>query len=272
MRTSKSLQNKIKLISILHDKKIRMKENKFVLEGVRIIESALASNADIDFILYTKDILKNDRGKSIVNKCEENGIESFQVTGDVIASVSHVETSQGIAGVAFCKEDALSKIPLDKKNLTLIIMDSVQDPGNIGTIIRIGEASGADGIILSKGCVDIYNPKTTRASMGAIFNIPVIKVEDLKETLKMLKKQNIKIIATDVNAKKNYFDYDSHGKTAFLLGNEAQGLKSDLISLADVSIKIPIFGKSESLNVSTAASIIIYEHVRQNWKELVKHK
>ncbi|MBI5417631.1 RNA methyltransferase [Candidatus Poribacteria bacterium] len=263
MRTSKSLQNKMKLVNVLHDKKLRMRENKVVLEGIRIIETALDSDVGFDFVLYSKNLFNNDRGKQILEKCSKNGIECMQIPENSIPAISQVETSQGIIAVVFKNEFEISQLQLSKKNIFLIILDSIQDPGNVGTIIRVAEASGADGVIVSKGCVDIYNPKAIRSSMGAIFQIPVIHVDNLKDTLKLLNNENIQIIATDVKAKKNYFEHQYSEKMAVLLGNEANGLKSELISQANVSIKIPILGKSESLNVATAASIIIYEKVRQ---------
>ncbi len=268
MRISKTTQNKIKLTRILQDKKTRIKENKFVIEGIHIIESALNSGIEIDFLLFSKNFFKNEYGIKLINKSREKGIECIQVSDENISEISQVETSQGIVAVSECKSYAISQLPMNNKSLLLLILDAIQDPGNVGTIIRIAESSGAHGIILSKGCVDIYNPKTIRGSMGAIFNIPIIKVEDLKETIKIFKKNDIKIIATDNKAKENYFDHKFIGKIAFLLGNEAHGLKSDLISQADSSVKIPILGKSESLNVATAAGIIIFERIRQNWKNL----
>ena len=272
MRTSKSLQKKMKLVRVLHDKKTRNKEKKIILEGIRALESAVNSSIDFNFILYSKKLVNTPRGAKLLKKIDKLGVEHTMISNDNLLQIAQTETSQGVIAIAEQKEYVLSQIDLENKFCFLVLLDSVQDPGNVGTIIRTAEAAGANGVILSKGCVDVYNSKTIRSSMGAIFNIPVVKTQNLKDTVDFLKKKGVRIFATDVKAKEQHFNVRYSGKSAILLGNEAQGLKSDIISKADEKIKIPIMGKSESINVATAASVVIYERVRQNWKYLTRTK
>ncbi|MBI5206989.1 MAG: RNA methyltransferase [Candidatus Firestonebacteria bacterium] len=264
MRISKALKKKIKLVCALKDKKIRIKENKILLEGFNIIEKAMDAQLDFYFILYDKNILKNKHSKNILNKYIKDGIECIQIPHNLFSEISNIEISNGIIAVAERKEFSSTQLPLNKENSLLLILDTICDSKSIGLIILTALASGACGVIVTKGCVDIYNPKTIRSSMGAIFNIPVVKVANLNETITLLKKNNISIIAIDINAKKNYLSYQYKGKIALLLGNESNGLKSAHASKANEILTIPLSSSLKSFNAALAASVILYERLRQN--------
>lgn len=145
----------------------------------------------------------------------------------------------------------------------IVILDSIQDPGNMGTIIRTADAAGFRGIIISKGCVDPYNPKVLRTTMGSIFHIPLHLCDNLKKTLTEIKASNIRIYATHLKGSKNYYETDMTGNVAIIIGNEANGISNESQLMADELIRIPMPGKAESLNASVAAGLLMYESLRQ---------
>jgi TrmH family RNA methyltransferase len=146
-----------------------------------------------------------------------------------------------------------------------MVLEDLQDPGNLGTIMRTGEGAGIDGVILSKGCVDIYNPKTIRSTMGSLYRVPFLYVEDLAQTIADLKAKGITFYAAHLKGERFYdeFDFTKEGGCAFLIGNEGNGLKDETADLADTYLKIPMEGKLESLNAAVASSILMYEVYRQ---------
>lgn len=145
----------------------------------------------------------------------------------------------------------------------LMILDNLQDPGNLGTIFRTAEAAGVTGIIMSRDCVDIYNPKTIRSTMGALYRMPFVYVEDLRETIHTLKEKSIKSYAAHLDGKNTYDKEDYRQGTAFLIGNEGNGLREEIAQCADTWIRIPMCGQVESLNAAVAATVLMFEVSRQ---------
>ena len=250
------MNEKLRLVRTLLEKRnARSKEQRFVVEGPHLIEEA---GDKINFIVYCEKL-------PVVEKLEEEGVPSYKVSKEQFAELSDVETPQGVLGVV--RQFDYQFRDLIKEDKTLIVFCvGVQDPGNLGTIIRSADAFGASGVILSKGTVDLYNPKVVRSTMGAIFHLPIFLTEDDKETIKHLKQKNVKIFATDASAKKDCFAADLKGAAAVLVGNEGAGLPEDIIDLADEIIKIPMPGKAESLNVGVSTAIVLYEALRQRIK------
>ena len=143
-----------------------------------------------------------------------------------------------------------------------VLCDSVRDPGNLGTIIRTADSVGLNQILISKGTTDPYNSKVIRSTMGAIFRVKIVEWEDLKQTLKRLQENNFKVMVTDLGTDKSIYDIKLQ-KNVIVIGNEANGVSKEIQDLADQRVKIPMLGKTESLNASVAASIMIYEYVRE---------
>jgi TrmH family RNA methyltransferase len=247
------MNQKLKLINNLLEKRsARRKEGKFVIEGPHLIEEA---GDKLNFIVYCEKL-------PIVKKLEDEGVPAYKVSKEQFAELSGVEAPQGVLGVV--REFGYQFRDVLKADKTLIVFCvGVQDPGNLGTIIRSADAFGASGIILSKGTVDLYNPKVARSTMGSLFHLPIITTEDEKETIGHLKEKNVKIVATEASAKLNCFNSDLKGPTAFLIGNEGAGLSKEMIGLADESVSIPMVGKSESLNAGVSVSVLLYEASRQ---------
>jgi TrmH family RNA methyltransferase len=182
-----------------------------------------------------------------------------RVSQKVFKSITDLTTPQGI--LAIVEKNDMSSI--DYKQNFFLILDDIQDPGNIGTILRTADSINIKQIIVSSKTADVYNPKVVRSTMGAIFRVKVIVKEDLEKTVKELKKHKIKVLATDLKTDESIYDIN-YNKTAVIIGNESKGVSEKLLNISDGRIKIPMTGKTESLNAAVASSIIMYEKLRQD--------
>lgn len=181
------------------------------------------------------------------------------VTEKVFSGITDVTNPQGILAV-IGKNTDINEI--DYNQNLFLVLDNIQDPGNMGTILRTADSINLKQIIVSKGTADCYNPKVVRSTMGAIFRVKVIECEDLKKVVKEMKKRKIKVYATDLQTDKSIYDVD-YKKSAIVIGNEANGVSKEVLEIADEKIRIPMIGKTESLNAAVATGIILYEVVRK---------
>ena len=251
------LSNENKLVKDtlkLKMKKYRDAENKYVIEGIRFIEEAIKEER-VQYIIYSSKLYET-KG---YDRVFDNTIEKYEVEDEVLKKICDTENPQGICAVVEKKMWDIKDI----KNNFVIVSDGIQDPGNLGTIIRTCDAAGAGGIVIIKGSVDVYSGKTLRSTMGSIFHLPVIFYDDFKSFAEDFRNEGYTIYASDIKASKYIYDCSFDKKTAVVIGNEANGILDEHIACSDISIKIPMPGRAESLNASTAASIIIYEVVRQ---------
>ncbi|MDP4179660.1 MAG: 23S rRNA (guanosine(2251)-2'-O)-methyltransferase RlmB [Bacillota bacterium] len=251
----------IKEIKSLEKRKYRQELGLFIAEGVRFVEEALKENANIKEIIVSETLFKNDMGKDILTLINSKGINYYTVSEKIFNEISGTQTPQGIMAVVEIKEFTLEDIISGANRI--IILESLQDPGNMGTIIRTADASGMTGIILSKGCVDIYNQKVLRSTMGSIFHLPIHQTEDLNKTLEALRSKGIRTYAAHLNGTINYYDMNEYDNIAIIIGNEGNGISNETADSADILVKIPMHGKAESLNASVAAGILMYEIVRK---------
>ena len=275
-----------KHIKALGRKNYREKYKEFVIEGVRLLKEALQSHAPIKAVLVSESFLKNDQNRAFLDKLlmdvnrhrydnQDNHTthhpppttHSIYTCNDrMFKEMTHTETPQGILAVAAVQSRSLKDITEDHRPF-FVYCDAVQDPGNMGTIIRTADAAGADAVIVSGGCADIYNPKTVRSTMGSLFHLPVIKVEDSRAALSDLKERGLKVIAGHLCATaKNHFEVDMKRGLVLVIGNEANGVSKPIVELSDYIVKIPILGRAESLNAGIASGILMYEIVRQRMK------
>ncbi|MDY2736654.1 TrmH family RNA methyltransferase, partial [Intestinibacter sp.] len=195
--------------------------------------------------------------KSFLNLLENKGIKIYKATNKIFLEMVDTENTQGILGVLKYKEkDLVNNINGDHQ--FVLILDRIQDPGNMGTIIRTADSAGVDAIILLKGCVDIYNPKVIRSTMGSIFDMNIIHATQ-DEAVDFLKENDFNIVSSYLQTDNYYHETNYEGKIALVIGNEANGINDDLISKSDKLIKIPIYGKAESLNAAISAAILMYE-------------
>nr|WP_282580163.1 23S rRNA (guanosine(2251)-2'-O)-methyltransferase RlmB [Natroniella sulfidigena] len=245
----------------MYQKKYRRQEDKFVLEGVRIIEEALQEQVGLETIFYSDYLLRNKRGQELLDELEDSQIELIKLTDDLLQQVADTVSPQGI--LAIVKKVNYDQQILSGSNRLLLIVDRVQDPGNLGTIIRTADAAGVDGVITTKGTVSLYNQKTIRATMGSLFRVPILREDNLDKLIEDLKDEQIRLIVADLAGEDYHFNVDYNNSTAIIVGNEGVGPREELLAAADKKIKIPLAGKAESLNVAMATGIIIYEAVRQ---------
>lgn len=248
----------VKNIRKLKDKKYREIENKYMIEGIKLIEEAVEEKADIDTIIVCENCVENNtiEQKLLYEIAKYNCV---YVDEKVFNAISEVSNPQGILAVVK-KENKEENINFNED--IIVVLDGIQDPGNLGTILRTVDSCGLSQIILSGKTADAYNPKVVRSTMGAIFRVNVIISEDLPKTLKELKKHKFKVLATSLETKNSIYDID-YSKKAIVIGNEANGVSKEVLELADEKAKIPMLGKTESLNASVATSVILYEYVRR---------
>lgn len=238
--------DKVKAWRKLHQRKGRKQTQAFLGEGYHLLEEAWKSSQQI---------------KEIIAEAEAelpewtSGIPVERVSKEVFRRISQTQTPQGIAAVIQMSKEK------EVRGDRLILLDRIQDPGNLGTIIRTADAAGMDGIVLGKGTADIYNDKVVRATQGSLFHLPFYEA-DLKEEVALLQQKGYEIWATALEDAMYYYDAEVPEKVALILGNEGAGVEPELIGQANKRISIPIYGKAESLNVSIAAGILMY-HLRQ---------
>lgn len=248
--TSKD-NSKIKEIKKLKEKKYR--KTAFIVEGIKMLKEAISEKAEIDTIIIREDTELDFKLDSELEK------KVIYVTKNVFETISDVVSPQGVLVVINKKIDD-NKI---NQNADYILaLDGIQDPGNLGTIIRTADSANIKQILVSKDTVDSYSPKVVRSTMGAIYRVKIIECEDLVKTLKSLQTNGFEIVTTDLHTDKSIYDMN-YNKKIVIIGNEANGVTKEIRELSDYRVKIPMLGKTESLNAAVATGIMIYEYVRQ---------
>lgn len=251
---------KVKQVVLWQTKaKERRKDGVFLAEGFKMYEEAPESRI-VEVYLSEGAEQKAQDNTLIWKKLKQTGYET--VSQEVFERMSDTQTPQGILTVLRQQKYDL-KTMLESPNPLLVVLENLQDPGNLGTIIRTGEGAGITGVIMSGNTVDIFNPKTIRSSMGSIYRVPFVYVEDMNETLSCLHKCGIHTYAAHLKGEAYYDSFSFQEPTAFLIGNEGNGLTVDTANAADFYLKIPMEGQVESLNAAIATSLLVYEAHRQ---------
>lgn len=237
--------------------KQRREQGLFVLEGARLVFDVLNSFYEVKYFLITESAY--DKYKPQSDKIIAISSQSYFITDDLSAKISETQSSQGVYAVCKMKSELDFEIKTDSK---VIALDNVQDPGNLGTIVRTAEALGIDSIIVGGGC-DIYNPKVLRASMGSMLRTNLIKTDCLPDYLLMLKSKGCIIYGTSPSSDAvPITDIDFSNGGVCVIGNEANGISDDVAGICHSLVTIPMLGKAESLNASCAASITMWEMLR----------
>ena len=247
---SSKANEQIKHIKKLFQKKYREEYSEFVIEGIKIVKEALAEKVNL------KSIYINEQNKDEILR-EIPEIEKMNISiveNSVFSDISDVVNPQGI--IAIVEKASSNKISYDEK--IFLILDGISDPGNMGTIIRTADSLNMKQIIVSKNTLDIYNPKVVRSTMGAIFRVNVIYVEDLVKEVENLKSRGIKVYSTDLRTDKSIYSIN-YENSAIVIGNESNGVSKEVLDASSDRIKIPMNGKTESLNAAVATSIVLYE-------------
>lgn len=260
MITSLSNKSVKEVVQLSQKAKERNKQDLFVVEGIKMFREAPADR-------IRKVYIARGAEKEICNQYREklSGLSCEIVADDVFAKMSDTKTPQGILCLLEQYHYQMERLMAqkEKKQLLFILLEDIQDPGNLGTIVRTGEGAGVDGIIMSSRTADIYNPKTIRSTMGSVYRVPFVYTQDISETMKTLQNQGVCVYAAHLGGNRYYDEYDYKKHTAFLIGNEGNGLKEDTAKWADAYLKIPMEGRVESLNAAVAASVLMYEAYRQ---------
>lgn len=250
----------IKHIKKLKEKKYREEYHEFIVEGIKMIEEALNEGAKIKSVVICDDCKSQGAIPSEL-MYEIAKLNCIYVAEKVFNTITDVINPQGI--MAIIEKPQAEENTIDFSQNVSLLLDNIQDPGNMGTILRTADSLNMKQIIVSKGTADIYNLKVVRSTMGAIFRVKVIEVDDLGKVIKEMKKHKIKVYATDLQTDKSIYDVD-YSKSAIVIGNEANGVSSKVLEESTERIKIPMIGKTESLNAAVATSIILYEAFRKN--------
>ncbi|SDW74160.1 RNA methyltransferase, TrmH family [Lachnospiraceae bacterium KHCPX20] len=254
--------------------KSRRQEKLFVAEGERIISETPFSLLRELYVCdtYQKQEAVNrahsrmqEKLEAVMEKAKEKGILEV-VTEDVFAEMSDTEHPQGVLAVieqpSYQLKDLMTDAPL------IMILEDIQDPGNLGTIFRTAEGAGVSGIIMSRGTVDLFSPKVVRSTMGSIYRMPFLVAEDLPEMIRSIKGEGVRLYAAHLEGKKYHDGFAYTGPSGFMIGNEGNGLSRELTDYADDLLRIPMGGQLESLNAAMAAGILMYEANRQRRKDL----
>lgn len=255
MITSATNQRVKNLINLIQKAKVRREQDVFITEGIKMFLEADLQR--IREVYVSQTFYEKGSAKEKLEQC------NYEVLSDeVFKKVSDTQTPQGILCVMKQYHYRLEDL-FQKQDPLLLILEDIQDPGNLGTMVRTAEGAGVDGIIMSKKTVDIYNPKTIRSTMGSVYRMPFLYVEDLLEVMQQLRERGVSLYAAHLKGKQFYHQIDYTGATAFLIGNEGNGLKEETAQAADVYMKIPMQGQVESLNAAVASVILMYEAARQ---------
>lgn len=251
----------VKDINKLKKRRNRWKEKKYIIEGFKIVEEAIDENVKFDYIIFSEDILNTSQYYNIIDKINEN-ITVIEVSNEIFLELSDTETPQGILAVLGFENNIYESLELNDEKATYIYLDGIQDPGNLGTIIRSADAFNINGIILGDGCVDPYNLKVVRSTMGSIFRVPIYPCNEEICNLTLLKENGFNVVSLDLRGSDLKEEPLKSDKNIFIIGNESNGVSDCLLEASNVRIKIPMPGKAESLNAGVAASIIMYEAMK----------
>lgn len=255
MITAAGNQRVKNLVNLIQKAKARREQDVFITEGIKMFLEA--DTEKIKEVYVSRSFYEKGTAREKIEQC------NYEILSDeLFKKVSDTQTPQGVLCVLEQYHYGLEDL-FQKENPLFLILEDIQDPGNLGTMVRTAEGAGVDGIIMTKGTVDIYNPKTIRSTMGSVYRMPFIYTDDLLSVMKQLQARKVKLYAAHLKGNQFYHQMDFKGATAFLIGNEGNGLKDETAAAADAYMKIPMEGKVESLNAAVASVILMYEAARQ---------
>jgi TrmH family RNA methyltransferase len=246
---------RVKYVRSLRRRSVRHRERLFIAEGLRLVEEMNEAGLEPAFVFYTEDFAAKVRGRSLVEALAASNADVVPVSERVMQAVADTKSPQGIlAVVPFPQIGA-------RDSSFIVVLDRLRDPGNVGTILRSAEASGAEMVISAKGTVDVFSPKVVRAAMGAHFRLPILYDRTWDEIRTQL--AGTHVLLAEASGESAYYDVDWTRPSALIVGEEAYGLGREARELATGSLSIPMQGGAESLNVAVATSIILFEAARQ---------
>ncbi|HRW58670.1 MAG TPA: RNA methyltransferase [Chlamydiales bacterium] len=260
-----SMQNPwVKKISKLRKRREREISNTFLIEGFRELTRAVSAGVAFEALFFCKELFLGENEESLIEKIQQNA-KAIPVEKSIFEKISYRDRPDGLIAIAktFSTDlERIEKIIQNKKSPFILIAESIEKPGNLGTILRSADAAGVDAVIVADPCTDLFNPNVVRASTGMLFSMPVATADN-PQLLSFLEKYKIKTIAATPHSKKNYVDEDMTGPVAILVGTEQYGLSDFWMEKSLSSVAIPMKGFADSLNVATATTIMLYEVLRQ---------
>jgi TrmH family RNA methyltransferase len=252
-----SLKNRMVARAVrLKKRAIREKDSRFLVEGAQAVGEA-AAVAALEVLFHTE----RERLDPVIGRAVEAGVDVEAVSEAVMERLASTVTPPGLVGVAPFVDVPLSDLP-DRPGFAALLY-AVRDPGNAGTVLRSADAAGAGAVVFCGDSVDVYNPKTVRASAGSVFHLPVVREASVEGAVAAMRERGLAVVAMSGRGERDLFDLDLSTPTAFLFGNEAWGLPDEVAGLADATVRVPILGRAESLNLAAAASVCLFETARQ---------
>ena len=259
MREITSKDNKIFRHALsLKTKKYRDRNGEYLIEGPNLLKEALKEEIDVEAVFVRPEMTDEEAG--IIEEGPELDRKTFILSNRLFDELKDTETSQGIVTVVRKRQDPY---PKGKPGGNYVVLDRLQDPGNIGTILRTADAAGYEMAVFMKGTADPYSPKVVRSATGSLFRLPMVFVKDAEELAELVHSAGKRLIATAMDAEKAYYDCDLEKDAAIIIGNEGNGISPELMMRADEKIMIPMAGNTESLNAAVAAGILMYERIRR---------
>ena len=252
----------IKKVIKLHTAAGRKKAGQYFTEGIRSVGQALDVKAPVAEVIFSDRVHGLGGGGELMDRVREAGLRTVEVSENLFKAMCDTESPQHIMAVIDIKECDREGI-LSIKEPLLLIVDGIQDPGNLGTIIRTADGAGASAVLLLKGTTDPYSPKVIRSTMGSLFSIPVLREKDAGELFDTLHKKGIRLIAASPVGGTPYWDIDFRGGIGIIIGNEANGISEQVMEYSDQSVMLPMPGRAESLNAAVACGVLIYKALEQ---------
>ena len=256
-------KNQLKYYISLKRKKVRELERKFIVEGLRLCEEIFDSEYEFDELIYCSAKISSERANRFIEKCKNAGVPTEQLDTKSLKDVSGTEHSQGILGIIKMRRFSIEKLMANSPE-GLVALENINDPGNLGTIIRSASWFGANGVLLSQNSVEFTNPKVVRASMGSLFHLPILQQLNLFNELCKLSELGYPLFVADTGGDIEYNQADFSDKWVIIFGNEISGVSEEIKGIASGVLNIPRKGKGESLNLAVSAGIILAETLRKN--------
>ncbi len=258
-------ENTIKRLTKIGDRKYQTRYGEFLVEGIRAVEEAFRAGAGVCDLIVRKGDERVGRIATLIDKAEELSVNAWIVSLSEMDKICRTTNSQGIAAGVKVPSKSIGDLfgeMLQIKSGTILFMDAIQDPGNVGTLIRTAEAFGIEAAVLGPGSAGLYNPKTIRSTMGAIFRVSAAEMNDRSahDTVARFKKAGFRIIASNISERAVPIErLAPHAKNLLIVGSEASGISPELLQIADIEVYIPMTGPTESLNASIAGGILMFE-------------
>lgn len=247
----------------LNQRKHRQEQGRFTVEGLQLIGMALEASCTPDEVFYCEDLFTGETAPELMKRFRRTEATLVEVSAEVLRSLSERDTPQGMVATFRLPDAGLEALDL-RGDALVVVLDRLRDPGNVGTILRTADATGAAAVILLTPGVDLYDPKTVRASMGSLFNLPVIQTGDIAAVFRHISAAGLRVIGADAARGQLWTQAHWHGGMALVLGSEAQGLSDDLTPGISDWVALPILGRADSLNVAVAGGVLLYAWVAAN--------